>query len=96
MLISKTASFEFINLKHACASICPNNSSVFFTEVLQKILSSKETQDIKEVRNCVNLFKLFIVIVMTLIIISYNLIQHIMEFINSSFICGIHSLFYKF
>ncbi|XP_050535904.1 eukaryotic translation initiation factor 4 gamma 3-like isoform X2 [Daktulosphaira vitifoliae] len=48
LLISKTASFNFINLKDACKSICPNDSCKFFIEVLQKILGSKETQDIKE------------------------------------------------
>lgn len=48
LLISKTASFEFNNLKDACSSIRPDNSSVLFIEILQKILSSKETQNIKE------------------------------------------------
>ncbi|XP_025411781.1 eukaryotic translation initiation factor 4 gamma 3-like isoform X3 [Sipha flava] len=48
LLVSKSASFEFINLKDACTSIRPDNSSILFTEVLQKILSSKETQNIKE------------------------------------------------
>lgn len=48
LLISKTASFKFNNLKDACSSIRPNNSNIFFIEVLQKILSSKETQNIKE------------------------------------------------
>lgn len=51
LLISKTASFKFCNLKDACISIRPDNSSIFFTEVLRKILSSKETQNIKEVSN---------------------------------------------
>ncbi|XP_050429511.1 eukaryotic translation initiation factor 4 gamma 3-like isoform X2 [Adelges cooleyi] len=48
LLISKTASFDFFNLRDACKSICPDNSSKYFIEILQKILSSKETQDIKE------------------------------------------------
>ncbi|XP_060849935.1 eukaryotic translation initiation factor 4 gamma 3-like isoform X2 [Rhopalosiphum padi] len=48
LLLSQNASFDFNNLKDSCTSIRPDNSSKFFTEVLNKILSSKETQDIKE------------------------------------------------
>lgn len=60
LLISKTASFEFCNLKDACTSIRPDNSSIFFTEVLQKILSSKETQNIKEVSDIILWFSLYL------------------------------------
>lgn len=49
LLLSQSASFDFNNLKDACTSIRSENSSTFFIEVLNKILSSKETQDIKEV-----------------------------------------------
>ncbi|XP_008185707.2 eukaryotic translation initiation factor 4 gamma 3 isoform X3 [Acyrthosiphon pisum] len=48
LLLSQNASFDFNNLKDSCTSIRPDNSSKFFTEVLNKILSSKETQNIKE------------------------------------------------
>ncbi|XP_060872395.1 eukaryotic translation initiation factor 4 gamma 3-like [Metopolophium dirhodum] len=48
LLLSQDASFDFNNLKDSCTSIRPDNSSKFFTEVLNKILSSKETQNIKE------------------------------------------------
>lgn len=41
LLTSETSSFSFHDLKCACSSICQNNSSVFFTEVLQTILNSK-------------------------------------------------------
>ncbi|XP_016662697.2 eukaryotic translation initiation factor 4 gamma isoform X2 [Acyrthosiphon pisum] len=48
LLLSQNASFDFNNLKDSCTSIRPDNSSTFFTEVLNKVLSSKETQNIKE------------------------------------------------
>ncbi|XP_050056621.1 eukaryotic translation initiation factor 4 gamma 3-like isoform X2 [Aphis gossypii] len=48
LLLSQNASFDFNNLKDSCTSIRPDNSSKFFIEVLNKILSSKETQNIKE------------------------------------------------
>ncbi|KAL5235291.1 hypothetical protein ACI65C_002701 [Semiaphis heraclei] len=48
LLLSQSASFDFNNLKDSCTSIRPDNSSKFFTEVLNKILKSKETQNIKE------------------------------------------------
>ncbi|KAL5235219.1 hypothetical protein ACI65C_002629 [Semiaphis heraclei] len=48
LLLSKSASFDFNNLKDSCTSIRSGNSSKFFTEVLNKILGSKETQNIKE------------------------------------------------
>ncbi|CAI6363771.1 unnamed protein product [Macrosiphum euphorbiae] len=48
LLLTQDASFDFNNLKDSCTSIRPDNSSQFFTEVLNKILSSKETQNIKE------------------------------------------------
>jgi len=49
LLLSQNAFFDFNNLKDCCTSIRPENSTKFFTEVLNKILSSKETQKIKEV-----------------------------------------------
>lgn len=50
LLLSKTASFEFNDLKDACVCLRhEDNCSIFFIEILHKILSSKETQDIKEV-----------------------------------------------
>lgn len=52
LLISKTVLFEFNDLKDACISICPGNCHAFFTEVLQQILNSKETQNIYEVSIC--------------------------------------------
>ncbi|XP_025201815.1 eukaryotic translation initiation factor 4 gamma 3-like isoform X2 [Melanaphis sacchari] len=48
LLLLQNASFDFNNLKDCCTSIRPDNSSKFFIEVLNKILSSKETQNIKE------------------------------------------------
>ncbi|XP_060846639.1 uncharacterized protein LOC132926310 [Rhopalosiphum padi] len=48
LLLSQNAFFDFNNLKDLCTSIRPDNSSKFFIEVLNKILSSKETQNIKE------------------------------------------------
>ncbi|XP_016661051.1 uncharacterized protein LOC100160940 isoform X2 [Acyrthosiphon pisum] len=48
LLLSQNASFDFNNLKDFCTSIQPDKSSIFFTEVLNKILNSKETQNIKE------------------------------------------------
>ncbi|KAF0749869.1 eukaryotic translation initiation factor 4 gamma 3-like isoform X3, partial [Aphis craccivora] len=48
LLLSQNASFDFNNLKGSCTSIRPDNSSKFFIEVLNKILSSKETHNIKE------------------------------------------------
>ncbi|XP_016657227.2 LOW QUALITY PROTEIN: uncharacterized protein LOC100573442 [Acyrthosiphon pisum] len=48
LLISQNAFFDFNNLKDCCTSIRPDNSPKFFIEVLNKILSSKETQNIKE------------------------------------------------
>jgi len=48
-LLSQNASFGFNNLKDSCASIRPDNSSIFFMEVLNKIHSFEETQNIKEV-----------------------------------------------
>ncbi|KAL4089885.1 hypothetical protein QTP88_024825 [Uroleucon formosanum] len=48
LLLSQNASFDFNNFKDCCTSIRPDNSSKLFTEVLNKILSSKETQNIKE------------------------------------------------
>lgn len=46
LLISKTAFFEFKNLKDACIHMCSESYIIFVAEVLQKILSSKETQNI--------------------------------------------------
>ncbi|CAI6369891.1 unnamed protein product [Macrosiphum euphorbiae] len=48
LLLSQNAFFDFHNLKDCCASIRPDNSTKLFIEVLNKILSSKETQNIKE------------------------------------------------
>ncbi|XP_060858189.1 uncharacterized protein LOC132935607 [Metopolophium dirhodum] len=48
LLLSQNALFDFNNLKDCCTSIRPDNSTKFFTEVLNKILSSKEMQNIKE------------------------------------------------
>ncbi|XP_060846853.1 uncharacterized protein LOC132926503 isoform X2 [Rhopalosiphum padi] len=48
LLLSQNASFDFNNLKDSCTSIRPDNSSKFFIEVLNKILNSKETHNIKE------------------------------------------------
>ncbi|XP_026818902.1 uncharacterized protein LOC113557529 isoform X2 [Rhopalosiphum maidis] len=48
LLLSQNASFDFNNLKDSCTSIRPGNSSKFFVEVLNEILNSKETQNIKE------------------------------------------------
>jgi len=39
LLISKTASFEFHNLKDAFISLKPNKSTMFFFEVLKNILN---------------------------------------------------------
>ncbi|XP_060860797.1 eukaryotic translation initiation factor 4 gamma 3-like [Metopolophium dirhodum] len=47
-LLSQNVSFDFKNLKDSCTSIRPDNSSKFFIEVLNKILSSEEKQTIKE------------------------------------------------
>lgn len=57
LLISKTACFDFNNLKDACTSIRPTNSSVLFNEIVRKILSSKETQHIREVSIIIYLHK---------------------------------------
>ncbi|XP_029346394.1 uncharacterized protein LOC100574055 isoform X2 [Acyrthosiphon pisum] len=48
LFLSQNTSFDFNNLKDSCTSIRPDNSSKLFTEVLYKINSSKETQNIKE------------------------------------------------
>ncbi|XP_029341561.1 eukaryotic translation initiation factor 4 gamma 3-like [Acyrthosiphon pisum] len=48
LLLSQNASFDFKNLKDSCTSIRPDNSSKLFIEVLNKILSSMEKQNIKE------------------------------------------------
>eukprot|EP00102_Acyrthosiphon_pisum_P024849 XP_016662059.1 PREDICTED: eukaryotic translation initiation factor 4 gamma 3-like isoform X2 [Acyrthosiphon pisum] len=48
LLLSQNASFDFNNLKDSCKSLQPDNSSKFFTEVLNKIHGSKETQNTKE------------------------------------------------
>ncbi|XP_022165615.1 eukaryotic translation initiation factor 4 gamma-like isoform X2 [Myzus persicae] len=48
LLLSQNASFDFNNLKDSCTSIRPDNSSIFFTEVLNEIHNFKETQNIKE------------------------------------------------
>ncbi|XP_060873665.1 uncharacterized protein LOC132947405 isoform X2 [Metopolophium dirhodum] len=48
LLLSQNTSFDFNNLKDSCTSIRPDNSSKLFTEVLYKINSSKETQNVKE------------------------------------------------
>jgi len=49
LLLLQTAFFDFNHLKDCCTSIRPDNSTTFFTEVLNKILSSVEMQNIKEV-----------------------------------------------
>ncbi|XP_022163596.1 uncharacterized protein LOC111029064 [Myzus persicae] len=48
LLLSQNASFGFNNLKDSCTSIRPDNSCKLFTEVLYKIDSSEEIQNIKE------------------------------------------------
>lgn len=52
LLMSKTIFFEFNDLKNACLSMCPENTRAFFIQVLQQILSSKETQNINDVSVC--------------------------------------------
>lgn len=57
LLISKTASFEFNNLKDAFISLKPNKSTTFFIEVLKNILGPNENN--KHVSyNCDQLFYL--------------------------------------
>lgn len=46
LLISKTAFFEFKNLKDVCIHLSSESYITFFTEVLQRIFSSKEIQNI--------------------------------------------------
>jgi len=63
LLLSQNASFDFNNLKDSCKSLQPDNSSNFFTEVLNKIHSSKETQNIKEVSYSLVICSIFLIII---------------------------------